>query len=461
MINISVREKINIRDKRVTVIGLGLSGVGTAKLASHLGARVFASDSSDSKQVSAHAMELMHSNHIASETGLHTEKIYDADLWVISPGVPKNADIVIKAQETNIPIVGEIEFTSWFTESPIVAVTGSNGKTTTSYILAKMCQSKNNHAVMAGNMGIPFSERVLDEIKTLDETRVYILEVSSFQMEFINHFSPTIAVYTNLSIDHLDRHGSMEEYLKMKLRMIQNMDQDDCVVYNGDDPELVSAVENRPFRMQPFSTTRSDTLYTLEGTSITNHSGKSLAGLDELGIPGNHNLDNLLSAATCSHLLGIPDEHISQVMKTFKGVEHRLEHVLTINDVQYINDSKATNINSVIVAIDTFTRPIILILGGHNKGADFRLLLPHIKSSHVRDLIFYGDAGGQINAALGDAVRSVQVTDLSSAVKKAQDLAAPGDIVLLSPGCASFDEFSNFEVRGKFFKSAVMELKVA
>ena len=461
MIDITVRENINIRDKQVTVIGLGLSGIETAKLANHLGARVFASDSGSSKRVSAHAMDLMHSHHIASETGLHSEKIYDADLWVLSPGVPKNADIVIKAQEKNIPIVGEIEFASWFTESPIVAVTGSNGKTTTAYILAEMCQSKNNHAVMAGNMGLPFSERVLNEIKTLDETRTYILEVSSFQMEFVYHFSPTIAVYTNLSIDHLDRHESMEEYLKMKLRMIQNMDQEDCVVYNGDDPELVSALENQTVRLQPFSTTRSDTLYTLEGTSIKNHSGKSLAGLDELGIPGDHNLSNLLSAATCSHLLGIPDDHISQVMKTFTGVEHRLEHVLTINDVQYINDSKATNINSVIVAIDTFKQPIILILGGRNKGADFRLLLPHIKSSHVRDVISYGEAGGQIDAALGDAVRSVQVTDLNSAVKKAQVLAAPGDIVLLSPGCASFDEFSNFEARGKFFKSAVMEIKAA
>jgi len=461
MIDITVRENINIRDKQVTVIGLGISGIETAKLANHLGARVFASDSGFNKRISAHAMDLMHSHHIASETGLHSEKIYDADLWVLSPGVPKNADIVIKAQEKNIPIVGEIEFASWFTESPIVAVTGSNGKTTTAYILTEMCQSKNNHAVIAGNMGLPFSERVLNEIKTLDETRTYILEVSSFQMEFVNHFSPIIAVYTNLSIDHLDRHRSMEEYLKMKLRMIQNMDQEDCVVYNGDDPELVSVLENQTVRLQPFSITRSDTLYTLEGTSIKNHSGKSLARLDELGIPGDHNLSNLLSAATCSHLLGIPDDHISQVMKTFTGVEHRLEHVLTINDVQYINDSKATNINSVIVAIDTFKKPIILILGGRNKGADFRLLLPHIKSSHVRDVISYGEAGGQIDAALGDAVRSVQVTDLNSAVKKAQVLAAPGDIVLLSPGCASFDEFSNFEARGKFFKSAVMEIKAA
>jgi len=458
MIDISIRENINIHDKQVTVIGLGLSGVETAKLANHLGARVFASDSGSSKQISAHAMDLMHFHHIASETGLHSEKIYDADLWVLSPGVPKNEDIVIIAQEKNIPIVGEIEFASWFTDSPIIAVTGSNGKTTTAYILSEMCQF-NSSAVMAGNMGLPFSERVLNERIAPDETRMYVLEVSSFQMEFINHFSPTIAVYTNLSIDHMDRHGSMEEYLKMKLCMIQNMDDEDCVIYNADDPQLVTALENQTVRLHPFSITHSDTLYSLDGTSIKNKSGESLAELDELGIPGDHNLSNLVSAATCSHLLGIPDNHISQVMKTFKGVEHRLEHVLTINDVQYVNDSKSTNINSVIVAIDTFNQPIILILGGRNKGADFRLLLPHIKSSHVRDLVSYGEAAGQIDAALGDAVRSVYVTDLNSAVKKAQVLATPGDIVLLSPGCASFDEFSNYEERGQFFKSVVMEIK--
>ena len=177
--------------------------------------------------------------------------------------------------------------------------------------------------------------------------------------------------------------------------------------------------------------------------------------MKDLKINGEHNVANLFAAATCSYLIDVPENDISSTMKEFQGVEHRLEHVKFINNVEFVNDSKATNIQSVKVAIDSYNKPIILILGGYNKGADFRLLLPHIKASNVRDIVSYGDAGGQINTALGDAVSSVQVTDLNSAVIKAYNLATPGDIVLLSPGCASFDQFPNFEVRGNFYKSVV------
>ena len=217
MIDISNREKINIRDKKITVIGLGMSGTAAATLANYLGARVFGSDPSENFQVSNNALYLLN-NHIASETGLHSDKIYDADLWIISPGVPNDADIVKKAQGLGIPIVGEIEFASWYTDSPIVAVTGSNGKTTTVNILSKMCQSENVQSIMAGNLGIPFSERVLKDIKKPKQNLAYILEISSFQMEFVLHFCPKIAVYTNLSPDHLDRHGTMDEYVNMKLK---------------------------------------------------------------------------------------------------------------------------------------------------------------------------------------------------------------------------------------------------
>ena len=198
----------------------------------------------------------------------------------------------------------------------------------------------------------------------------------------------------------------------------------------------------------------------IDNKNIIGPSNENLLNIDELSIPGEHNLQNFLAASTCSHLVGISQNQIVKSMKEFKGVEHRLEYVRTINEVKYINDSKATNINSVIVAINTYAKPIVVSLGGFNKGANFRLLLPHIKSSHVRDIVSYGDAGGQINTALGDAVRSVQVTDLSSAVKKAQLMAAPGDIVLLSPGCASYDEFSNFEERGNHFKSIIKSLAI-
>ena len=458
MIDTSIRKNINIRDKRVSVIGLGLSGTEAAKLANHLGAIVFASDASMDKRVCAHSMELMHTHHIASETGIHSDKIYDADLWIISPGIPKDSEIVLKAIQEKIPIVGEIEFASWFSNDPIIAVTGSNGKTTTSHILYNMCQSKELKGMMAGNMGIPFSERVLNNIKDPKENVLYLLEISSFQLEFIKHFSPDILVYTNISPDHLDRHGSMEEYINMKLNALMNMKDKGQIIYNKDDAILEKALSPFPHKKQPFSTKSKDVLFRIDKKKIIGPSNDKLLNVDELNIPGEHNLQNFLAASTCSHLMGISQNQIVKSMKEFKGVEHRLEYVRTINEVEFINDSKATNIDSVIVAMNTYKKPIILILGGFNKGANFRLLLPHIKSSHVRDIVSYGDAGGQINTALGDAVRSVQVTDLSSAVKKAQLMAAPGDIVLLSPGCASYDEFSNFEERGNHFKSIIKNL---
>ena len=459
MIDISSREKINIRDKKVTVIGLGLSGVAAAKLSNHLGARVFASDPSSDFNVSDNALYLLH-HHISCETGLHSDKIYDADLWIISPGIPKDAAIVQKAQSLGIPIVGEIEFASWFTDVPIIAVTGSNGKTTTVHILSEMCQSETIDSLMAGNMGIAFSERVLNEIKNPKPNRVYIIEISSFQMEFVKHLCPKIALYTNVSPDHLDRHGSMDEYVNMKLKMAKNMDENAYIIFNVDDPKLTLAVEGHKAQLVPFSVIKQGMTFSLNSKHINSLDGTELINIDEMALPGKHNLSNMLGAATASHLMGISNDFISHIMKTFTGVEHRLETVASVNDVTYINDSKATNIESVVVAIKNFKKPIVLILGGRNKGADFRLLLPHIKSSHVRDIVSYGEAGEQILTALGDAVRSVQVTDLNSAVKKAQSLAAPGGFVLLSPGCASFDQFSNFEERGEFFKSTVMEMGI-
>ena len=455
MIDIQKREHITLRDKRVTVIGLGISGVEAAKLANYHGARVFASDLSSSEMVNSHAMDLMHKHHIPSETGVQSDKIYDADLWVLSPGISKNNEIVLEAIRKGVPIVGEIEFASWFTDSPIIAITGSNGKTTTAHILSEMCQNKDINGVMAGNMGLPFSERVLNETLTPDKNRLYILEVSSFQMEFTKHFSPDFAVFTNISQDHLDRHNTMKEYIQLKMDLAKNLKKEGFIIYNRDDNELHKALKNSPSQKQSFSINSKETLFSLDNNIIVGPSKTILANVKDLKVYGEHNIANLFAAATCSFLIGVPENNISNTLKEFQGVEHRLEHVKFINNVEFVNDSKATNIQSVKVAIDSYNKPIILILGGYNKGADFRLLLPHIKSSNVRDIVSYGDAGGQINTALGDAVSSVQVTDLNSAVKKAHSLATPGDIVLLSPGCASFDQFPNFEVRGNFYKSVV------
>ena len=460
MMDIHHTEKIDLRNKAVTIIGLGESGKAAAGLANYVGARVFVSDTGSNRKISEYAMDLMH-QLIACETGLHSNRIYEADLWVISPGVPKNADIIKVAKEKNIPIVSEIEFASWFTESPIIAVTGSNGKTTTVNILAEMCQTDDHTSVLAGNVGMPFSEKTLDELMSPNPKTIYVLEISSFQMEFIQNFCPTIAVYTNISPDHLDRHGSLDEYITMKLNMVKNMSKSGHIVFNADDPQLAISFENHKMGLAPFSLLQSDVTFPLNSTKVYNSNGDSLVKIDEVALPGKHNLANMLAAATAAHLIGISDEHISHVLKKFKGVEHRLEQVTTIGNVLFINDSKATNLDSVIVALESFNQPIVLILGGQNKGADFRLLLPHIKSSHVRDVITYGEAGEEIMTAIGDAVRSVQVTDLRSAVVTAHEMAAPGDVVLLSPGCASFDQFMNFEERGQFFKTLISEIAVA
>ena len=458
MINISDRSCIEVRDKWITVIGTGLSGTSSAILANYLGAKVFISDPSSSYSVAATSTELVYKHHIAVESGIQTNRIYDADLWIISPGVPKNSRIITKAQEKNIPIVGEIEFASWFTNSPIIAVTGSNGKTTTSCIINEIFNSQDYYSVVAGNIGIPFSSEVLKEIMNPNDTQIYVLECSSFQLEFTYHFTPEIAVYTNITEDHLDRHATMAEYIKMKLELIKNMKPENFIVFNLDDEILVEALDKIVQQKFPFSTNDQNCIYKVHDGQVNGPSEHLKINISDLRIRGKHNLYNFLAASTCSHVMGIPDNQIFNVIKTFDGLEHRLEHVAIFNEIEFVNDSKATNIDSVIVAIKAFEKPIVLLLGGYDKKSNFRLLLPHIKSNHIRVVISYGEAGGQIKTALGDAVRLVRVTNLKSAVNKAQILAKPGELVLLSPGCASFDEFSNFEERGDFFKKTVNEL---
>ena len=461
MININNKSKINIRDKKITVIGLGISGKAAAILANHLGAIVFVSDINTTEEVISNAMELMTFHHIATETGIHSQKIYDTDLWIISPGISTDLKIFKIANKHSISIVSEIEFASWYTKSPIIGITGSNGKTTTTKILYNMCQTNKINGVMAGNIGIPFSECILEEILKPNKKLLYLLEISSFQLESISSFSPLIAIYTNISEDHLDRHNSMKKYINMKMRLIENFKENNTIVFNEDDKILKSTFSNTPFNKIPFSIKSFNGPFCVNNGKLCDTSSKEvLINIKDLILPGKHNLYNFLAAATCAKLYGIANKDIKKVLETFKGVPHRLEYISTIKDVDYINDSKATNISSVIVAIKTYTRPLILILGGYNKGADFRLLLPHIKSNSLKAIVTYGEAGGQIETAIGDAVRSIKQFDLSSAVRQAHSIAQPGDIVLLSPGCASFDQFSNFEDRGNFFKSIVKGLSL-
>jgi len=454
--DISNRNTIDLKDKRLTIIGLARSGIAAANLANSFGAKIFVSDSSNSDDVKQILSEL-ETKGMNGETGGHTDKIYNADLWVISPGVPKDADIIHKGKEKHIPIVGEIEFASWFTMAPILAVTGSNGKTTTVNMLYEMCKTDDLDPSLSGNVGHPFSEIVLNDLDKVVPDRVHVLEVSSFQMEFIQHFKPFISIFLNLTPDHLNRYDNMDDYVSAKMNMWSNQDENDHLIFNADDELLAERISPSRARKTPFSLkSDSDILFKLNATKIYDKEHATLINLDDIALPGKHNLSNYLGAATAATLLGIASSRIKEVMSTFCGVPHRLENVGEVNGVTYINDSKATNIDSVKVALDSFSTPVWLILGGQNKGGDFLSLYPHTHT--VKEVLTIGESEEAIATVLGDAVRLRSCGSLKSAVEVAHSHAQPGDIVLLSPGCASFDQFEDFEHRGDVFKELVSGL---
>ena len=458
--NIHDRATIEIRGKKIVILGLALSGAAAAKLAVRQGADVFVSDNQDTLALQGTLTDLK-ALSIPGELGQHSDKIYDADLWIISPGIAQDSELVQKAQSNDITIVSEIEFASWFTEAPILAITGSNGKTTTAHLLAEMIQTDDLHGALAGNVGIPFAEMVLEDLGNPDPKRVWVLEISSFQMEFIEHFKPYIAIFLNITPDHLNRYPSMKEYIAAKMNMWSRQTAEDFIVYNADDTILVEEIAESTSRKIAFGLGHHpEAIFQPNRTKIYTEEHATLIEMNQLALPGKHNLANALAAATAAHLMGVPNKSIAATMSQFSGVPHRLEPIAEINGVTYINDSKATNLDAVQVALESFTQPIILLLGGLDKGGDFRSLLPHTHNN-LKEVIAFGQAKELILTALRDAVRSTSVMDLKEALELAQNCSQPGDVVLLSPGCASFDQFENFEERGDHFRSLVTVMEKA
>ena len=455
--DISNRDQINIQDAKVTVIGFGRSGMGAARLSNHLGAKTFISDSKTNEEMEFQG-KILDAESIQIELSGHSDRIFDADLWIISPGVSQDAPIVIEAKSKNIPIVSEIEFASWFTNAVIIGVTGSNGKTTTVNILYEMCKMNNLSPALAGNVGTAFSHAVLNDLVNPPTSRVYVLEISSFQMEQIIHFKPLISVFLNIAPDHLDRYPSIEEYIQAKLNMVKNQNENDHIIFNADDSVLCKKFNGVPSKTHSFSLAgKGDALFTMNATKIYDEEHATLIQLDKLALLGRHNLANALAAATAARLMGVPNSQITQVMSSFVGIPHRLERVLEMNGVTYYNDSKATNVDAVKVALDSFENDIHLILGGKDKGGEFSQLLPHTQNK-VKEIVAYGQAGEMISNALGDAVKLECVSSLRDAIEICHLRAVSGDIVLLSPGCASFDQFNNFEERGNTYKSIIAEM---
>ncbi|MDI6802390.1 MAG: UDP-N-acetylmuramoyl-L-alanine--D-glutamate ligase [Bacteroidota bacterium] len=447
---------------KVTVIGAARSGIAAAQLFKSHGASVFVSEQNSTNQVIT-ALESLQSSGIGIEYGGHTDRVFDCAFMIISPGVPSNSPVVIEAQRRRIKVVSEIEAASWFCLAPIVAVTGSNGKTTTTTLIGEIFKEAKLDNEVAGNIGTAFSG-VVNSL-TLNSTA--ILEVSSFQLDHVEMFHPKVSVLLNITPDHLDRYdNSMDKYSASKARIFSNQTNDDVLIYNIDDEIVKNIVKSAICKLLPFSIKQ---MLIEGGYLVTNENGKQrlvirindeelpLVEIQEMNIKGLHNIYNSLAAALAANVMGIQAKTISQALKQFKGVEHRLEFVRVLNGVKYINDSKATNVDSVWYALNAVSEPIILLLGGRDKGNDYSKLTELIQEK-VKAIVAIGESAEKVYDELS-RYKTVQiVTSMAEAVKAAAKFAVTGDVVLLSPACASFDWFDNYEHRGKVFKELVNKL---
>lgn len=447
---------MDIEGKRVTVLGAARSGVAAALLLADRGAEVLLSEKAPAGD-RASAVEALDPARIKTEFGVHSPRVYDADIWVISPGIPSTLPVVKEAARRGIPVFGELEIASWFCEAPILAVTGSNGKSTTTALLGAVFEAAGVPCVVAGNIGFPFSRFV-------PETRadgVAVVEVSSFQLETVWRFHPKVAVLLNLTPDHLDRHGSMAAYGALKARIFENQESSDSVVYNGRDSLVRGLVQRARSRKVSFGTSDGREAYgeIAKGRLLLHLGGdeEEVLPLSGIGIPGMHNAANALAAALAGRIAGAPLEAVRKGLHAFRGLPHRMERVRDVGGVMWVNDSKATNVDSVRYALGSYEAPVILIAGGRDKDSDFSLLKDSVEE-HVKAMILMGEAAGKIDRALGSLRPTVFVSSMQEAVECARDLARPGDVVLLSPGCASYDLYRDFEERGGVFRKWVEAL---
>ncbi|MBD3217455.1 MAG: UDP-N-acetylmuramoyl-L-alanine--D-glutamate ligase [candidate division Zixibacteria bacterium] len=445
-------------NRPVGIIGLARSGLAAAKLLKRLGGNPFVSDAKPESRLEKELAELKEAE-IPFETGGHTDKLLEeSEYLIVSPGVPKEIPILERAQEIGIPIFSELEVASWLCDANLAAVTGSNGKTTTTTLLGRIFETARIESTAAGNIGYAFSE-VCDRISS----RGWIaLEVSSAQLERIFDFHPHIAIVLNLTPDHLDRYGTFEEYARVKMRVAENLTGVDFLIANADDDYLVQLVQPVEARKIFFSLEKKlESGIYLEDDKIVFHFGElqgDLGSRKDLSIPGPHNLYNAMAAGAAALAAGVSSDAIKETFKTFGGVEHRLEYVDTINGIRYINDSKGTNIDSVWYALQSVPENTILIMGGKYKGGELSRLNELIRQK-IKHLILIGEAAETFHDAYKNIVPVGRAETLEDAVFSAADIGHDGDTVLLSPACASFDMFKDFEHRGQVFKDAVLKLK--
>jgi len=436
--------------RTIGVLGLGKSGIAAANLAAKLGYNVFASDNRE--------IEIKNLNKkITRELGGHSDKILSSDVIVKSPGIDSNIPILKKARKKNIKIISELAFSLENSRyKKIIAVTGTNGKTTTTDLISKIIKSAYKDSIVSGNMGLPLADKAL---KTTKKTLI-IMELSSYQLEDTPSFKPDISILLNISPDHLEHHKTINAYVKAKENILVNQKFRDFAVINYDDKicRKLSAKTNAEIIFFGKSYIKNGVFYD-NGNIVINIKDKNIVLKPKINIIGMHNIENILAATAASYVLGVSPLIIEKIISKYKGVEHRIEFVRALNGVDYYNDSKSTNVNSTKVALESFNKNVLLIMGGRDKGTPYTSIRDLVKQ-RVKSVFLIGEASNKIRKDLNDYTSFVHCDNIESAVKQIFKTAVKGDTVLLSPACASFDQFKNFEERGKIFKKVVQSLNV-
>jgi UDP-N-acetylmuramoylalanine--D-glutamate ligase len=469
-----LRGQINLMElnnKRVLVVGLGKSGVASALFLKAHGAKVTVSDTKSGDELRNEIPTLL-DHGITVETGGHWDRTFrEQDLIVVSPGVPVDAPPLVQARALGETVIGEIELAARFLPGPIVAITGSNGKTTTTTLLGEIMTAAGFPALVGGNIGTP----AISLAQRAQPETVIVLEISSFQLETIQTFRPKVAVVLNVTPDHLDRHRTFDVYVDAKARIFENQQGSDFAVLNADDPTCVAMGSrtraqvfwfSRQKEVQQGAWVRDGNIVFRDGNVVfpdgrgeQGMSQREIMQVSEIPLKGAHNLENVLAAVCAGALMGCAPEKVRQAVRDFKAVEHRLEFVATIGGVDYYNDSKATNVDATIKALESFPANLHLILGGKDKGSDYTVL-NHLLRQRVKRVYTIGAAAAKIESQI-KAADVVHAETLENAIRKANAAAEPGDVVLLAPACASFDQFKSYEHRGRTFKEIVRGLAAA
>jgi len=442
---------------KLAILGAGESGVGTAILGKQKGYDVFVSDQG---VIALKYKEVLLNNDILFEEGKHTESIIlEADIVMKSPGIPDKVPLVKQLNSKGIPVISEIEFASKYTNGLIVGITGSNGKTTTTMLVNHILKRANLNVGMGGNIGDSFAQQVAE-----NKYDIHVLELSSFQLDGIVNFAPHIAIITNITPDHLDRYDyKFENYIDSKFRITENQTENDFLIYDYDDNVISTWLKKNKTKatLLPFSIEKEleQGVYLKNDNIIIKYKKQeTLMNIATIALKGKHNTKNAMAASMATSLLKVRKETIRESLEDFEGAEHRLEMVLKINGVQYINDSKATNVNATFYALDSVKTPIVWIVGGVDKGNDYLDLMPMVREK-VKAIICLGMDNQKITQTFGNVIDLiVETAGAEEAVKVAYKIAEKGDTVLLSPACASFDLFENYEDRGNKFKEAVRGL---